>query len=203
MAAPEISGFGERRHAYPNEQLWRMNPTCHGGNTYAIMLGKSIAGLRVLDNMRVLDYLQTRPEVDQNRIGAMGISGGGMNTFFTTALDSRIKACVISGYFCDWRHSILNIFHCTCNFAPGLLNLGELSDLAGLIAPRPCLVENGTHDDIFPIEHVKQTVAKARGAWRIFGVPKNLQTDYFAGAHQIHGMVAYRFLKAHLTVNHK
>ena len=47
------------------------------------------------------------------------------------ALDPRIKACVISGYFCDWRHSVLAMNHCTCNFIPGLMELGELSDLAG------------------------------------------------------------------------
>jgi dienelactone hydrolase len=199
VAAPEISGFGERRHAYPNAHQWRLNATCHGASTYAIMLGKSIAGLRALDNMRVLDYLATRPEVDPDRIGAMGLSGGGTNTFFTTALDLRIKACVISGYFCDWRHSILDIFHCTCNFVPGVLNLGELSDLAALIAPRPCLIEHGTRDPIFPIEHVKKTVAKAKRAWKIFGMPENLQTDYFPGDHQIHGKEAYRFLRKHLT----
>src|SRR5207253_1121344 len=118
VAAPEISTFGERQHPYKNAHLWRLNPTCHGGNTYAIMLGKSIAGLRVLDNIRVIDYLLTRPEIDKQNIAAMGISGGGMNTFFTAAIDERIKASVISGYFCDWRHSILEIFHCTCNFVP-------------------------------------------------------------------------------------
>src|SRR4029079_552490 len=127
---------------------------------------------------RVVDYLQGRDDVDARNIGAMGISGGGMNVFFSAALDPRIKASVVSGYFCDWRHSILSIFHCTCNFVPGLLNLGELSDLAGLIAPRPLLVESGIRDDIFPIDAVKQTVAKASRAWKAFGANKEIATDY-------------------------
>src|SRR5688572_179179 len=165
VAAPEIATFGERSHTYPKAEEWRMTPTCHGGNAYAIMMGGSIAGMRVLENMRILDYLATRREVDSARIGAMGISGGGMNTFFTTAVDDRIKACVISGYFCEWRKSILDIFHCTCNYVPGLYKLGEFSDLAALIAPRPCLVEHGVRDPIFPIEAVRRTVKKARRAW--------------------------------------
>jgi dienelactone hydrolase len=198
VAAPEVSCFGERQHNYENAHLWRLQPTCHGGNTYAIMLGKSIAGLRVLDGLRVVDYLRTRDEVNPDAIGAMGISGGGMHTFFSTCMDERIKACVISGYFCDWRKSILSIFHCTCNFVPGLLTLGELSDLAALIAPRPLLVEHGTRDDIFPIEDVKRTVEKARRAWEVFGAAQNLATDYFEGRHRINGDLAYEFLAKHL-----
>jgi hypothetical protein len=132
----------------------------------------------------------------------MGISGGGMHTFFSTALDPRIRACVISGYFCDWRHSILGVHHCTCNFVPGLLNLGELSDLAGLIAPRPCLIESGTHDNIFPIGPVRQTIRCARRAWEAFGQGDNLQSDLFEGRHRIHGQRAYAFLREHLMREH-
>jgi dienelactone hydrolase len=199
VAAPEISCFGERQ--MQNVAKFRangMSATCHNVSTYAIMLGKSAAGMRVLDGMRVIDYLQTLNYIDANAFGAMGISGGGMHAFFSTALDPRIKACVISGYFCDWRHSILSIYHCSCNFVPGLLKLGELSDLAGLIAPRPCLVEHGIRDDIFPIESVRKTVAKAKCSWRLLGSESNLATDYFEGRHRINGPPAYEFLAKHL-----
>lgn len=201
VAAPEISCFGERQMSPQRVAAFRangMSGSCHNVATYAMMLGKSAAGLRALDALRIVDYLQTRDEIDSGNIGVMGISGGGMHTFFTAALDTRIKAAVVSGYFCDWRHSILSIYHCTCNFVPGLLNLGELSDLAGLIAPRPCLVEHGIRDEIFPIAHVKRTVEKARRAWKVFGEEDNLQTDYFEGRHRINGVVAYDFLAKHL-----
>jgi dienelactone hydrolase len=202
VAAPEISCFGERQM----ENVARfgavgMSGTCHNAATYAMMLGKSIAGLRVMDGLRVVDYLQSRPEVNRNSIGAMGISGGGMHAFFSTAIDRRIKTAVVSGYFCDWRDSILSLFHCTCNFVPGLLNLGELSDLAGLIAPRPVLVEHGVRDPIFPIAKVKATVAKAKRAWKVFGAEENFQTDYFEGRHRINGDVAYEFLAKHLGLS--
>ena len=196
VVAPEISCFGERQVDY---QLAVERPTtCHNIATFAMMLGGSAAGLRVWDGMRAVDYLTTLKEADLSRLGAMGISGGGMHAFFSTAMDERIRACVISGYFCDYRHSILAMNHCTCNFIPGLLQLGELSDLAGLIAPRPCLVENGSKDPIFPIEYVKPTVEQAREAWELFGVAGNLETDYFEGRHQISGRRAYAFLREKL-----
>ncbi len=199
VAAPEIACFGERASNYEHLKKPLEPTTCHNAGTYAMMLGKSLAGLRVWEGMRVLDYLETLGKsADMSRVGAMGISGGGMHTFFSTALDLRIRACVISGYFCDWRHSVLAMNHCTCNFVPGLMELGELNDLAGLIAPRPCLVENGMQDDIFPIQHVKKTVSNARRAWDVFGAGNELQSDYFEGRHSIGGGKAYDFLAAHL-----
>ena len=105
---------------------------------------------------------------------------------------------MVSGYFCDWRDSILSIFHCTCNFVPGLLKLGELSDLAGLIAPRPLMIEHGTRDHIFPIARVKAAEVRARRAWKAFGADESLETDYFEGRHRINGDAAYAFLGRHL-----
>ena len=148
--------------------------------------------------MRAVDYLATRPEADIARLGAMGISGGGAHTYFSTACDPRIRACVISGYFCDWRHSILTFHHCTCNYVPGLLAHGELSDFAGLIAPRPCLIEAGRRDTDFPIDAVRAAVERSRAAWRAFGAGDALALDEFDGRHQISGRLAYDFLARHL-----
>ena len=201
VAAPEIGCFGERRADYAalaGELSGPAPTTCHNAATYAIMLGGSVMGLRVWDGMRAVDYLATRPEADAARLGAMGISGGGAHAYFSTACDDRIRACVISGYFCDWRQSILTFAHCTCNFVPGLLRHGELSDFAGLIAPRPCLIEAGSRDTIFPIDGVRSTVDRARAAWRAFGAGGALATDYFDGRHRISGRLAYDFLARHL-----
>ena len=201
VAAPEISCFGERRADYSalaGELTGPAPTTCHNAATYAFMLGGSVMGLRVWDGMRAVDYLATRPEADVARLGAMGISGGGAHTYFSTACDDRIRACVVSGYFCDWRQSILTFHHCTCNFVPGLLGHGELSDFAGLIAPRPCLIEAGLRDTIFPIDGVRAAVERAKAAWRAFGAEDALATDEFDGRHQISGRLAYDFLARHL-----
>lgn len=197
VAVPEISGFGERQtdFSYLDREMGQEVPyTCHHMATLAFHLGGSAVGLRVLDSKRLVDYLETLPEADTHRLGAMGISGGGMATFFSTCLDPRVRACVVSGYFCPYRYSIFNMHHCTCNFVPGLHRFGEIYDMVGLIAPRPMLVEAGSRDPIFPIEHVKEAVAKAREVYSVFGAQEQVETDYFEGRHRISGRRAYDFL---------
>jgi hypothetical protein len=67
-------------------------------------------------------------------------------------------------------------------------------DLAGLIAPRPMLVESGSYDSIFPRKAVEQSVGRGRGVYKVFG-GQTIETDYFEGRHQISGEKAYVFLR--------
>jgi dienelactone hydrolase len=199
VAAPEVSCFGERQSDYSHlkTDLGQGWPgTCHNAATYAIMLGKSVLGMRVRDGLRLIDFLSGLPEADVSRLGVMGISGGGMLTFFHTALDERIKACVVSGYFSSFKDSILAMHHCTCNFAPGLLNIGEHTDIVGLIMPRPMLLEAGTRDGIFPIETVRSSVARAKEVCAILGgdPDRDVELDEFEGRHRISGRRSYDFL---------
>lgn len=202
VAAPEIACFGERQtdFSYLNTILGQPVPTsCHHAAMLAIHLGGSVAGLRVHDAKRLVDYLETRPEYDTSRLGAMGISGGGMLAFFSACLDPRIAACVVSGYYSTFRESILAMHHCPCNFVPGLHRFGEMYDLAGLIAPRPLLIEAGSRDPLFPIAAVRRSVARAREIYKVWGAEELIQTDYFEGRHRISGRVAYDFLWKHLA----
>ncbi len=197
VAAPEISCFGERvgDYSYLDPKIGQEPPyTCHHVASLAFHLGGSAAGLRVHDALKLVDYLQTRADVDIDRLGAMGISGGGMHTLFSTCVDIRIRAAVVSGYFCPWRYSIFGMHHCICNYVPGLYRFGEIYDLVGLAAPRLLLVEAGTRDPIFPIKGVEEAVAKAREVYDVFGAQEQLETDYFEGRHQISGARAYDFL---------
>jgi dienelactone hydrolase len=199
VAAPEIACFGERQNDFSNLSAGKVkNPipsSCANNAAWATMLGMSILGMRVRDSLRLTDYLQSISEIDGNRIGAMGISGGGMMTFFHAATDPRIKSSVVSGYFCGFRESILGMHHCPCNFVPGLLKLGDISDLVGLIAPRHLMIEAGDHDDIFPISSVKAQYEKARLVYQVWGKDANLKIDVFEGRHRINGKCAYRFLQ--------
>jgi dienelactone hydrolase len=201
VAAPEISCFGERRTDFSNLNTTIGSPipeTCDHTARLAFHLGGSVVGLRVLDAKRLIDYLETLPDLDTDSIGAMGISGGGMHTFFSTCLDTRIKACVISGYYSAFRDSIFAMHHCACNFVPGLAKFGEIYDLAGLIAPRPILIEAASYDPIFPIASVEKSIHKTRQVYRVFEAEQAVQADFFEGRHQIHGIPAYEFLAAQL-----
>ena len=197
VAAPEISCFGERGtdFSYLKPTFGQQAPTtCAHTAMLAFHLGGSVVGLRVHDGKRLIDYLESRQDVDTARLGAMGISGGGMHAFFSTCIDERIKACVVSGYYCTFRDSILAMHHCPCNFVPGLHKFGEIYDLVGLIAPRPLLIEAGSHDPIFPFEAVKKSVVKTQALYNLFDAQDQLETDYFEGRHQISGRRSYDFL---------
>ena len=202
VVAPEIFCFGERvtDFSYINKIIGQQEPgTCGHSSFLAFYFGKSVLGFRIFEMKILIDYLQRLPELDPNRIGAMGISGGGMLAFFLTALEQRIRACAISGYFCTFEHSIFAMNHCICNVVPGLHQFGEMYDIAGLIAPRPMLIEAGSRDPIFPIGAVQASVKKVKNIYEVFKCNQNLQTDYFEGRHQISGQKAFDFLKANLT----
>jgi len=203
VAAPEIACFGERQtdFSYLDTSIGQGVPTtCTHTAMLAFHLGGSVVGLRVYEGRRLVDYLETRSDVDASRLGAMGISGGGMHTFFSTCLDERIRACVVSGYYATFQDSILAMSHCACNFVPGLHRFGEMYDLVGLIAPRPLLVEAGTRDPIFPMPAVVRSVERAREVYRTFGIEDRIETDYFEGRHQISGRRAYDFLWEHVAL---
>jgi dienelactone hydrolase len=202
VAAPEISCFGERRtdFGYLNTVLGQPEPsTCENTAALATHLGGSVIGLRVRDGMRLVDYLSSLDGFDVDRLGAMGISGGGMHAFFSSCIDPRIRAVVVSGYFSSFEASILAMRHCPCNYVPGLAAFGEMADLSGLIAPRPLFVESGSHDPIFPVDAVRTGVAGAREVYRAFGAEDAVELGVFEGRHRIHGEEAFRFLQRHLT----
>ena len=88
----------------------------------------------------------------RHKIGCMGISGGGLVAAFTSILDERIKATVISGYTSTFKGSIMDRRHCLDNYIPGILEYTEMPDLIGLIAPRALFIEAGTADHLFPLD---------------------------------------------------
>jgi len=193
VIVPEQAGFGERRE----EEDAKKGPyqsSCWSLSTWALMLGKTTIGRRVWDAMRAIDYLQTRSDVKEDAIGMMGISGGGTTTLFTSALDERIKATVVSGYLNTFKDSILSIYHCIDNFVPGILKYGEMYDVASLIAPRALLVESGTKDDIFPIESAKYAYEKVKEVYRFLNAEDKIDSDFFEGRHEISGRKSYDFL---------
>ena len=83
----------------------------------------------------------------------------------------------------------------------GLHQFGEIYDLVGLIAPRPLLLESGSHDRIFPQNAVKEAVERTQKIYRMWDKPELLQTDYFEGRHQISGKLAYDFLKRNIVTD--
>ena len=169
--------------------------SCQPSSGAAFLLGHTMVGWRVYDAIRSYDYLSTRPDVDMERLGIMGISGGGTTSFYTAALDQRVKVAVVSGYFNTFKDSILSISHCIDNYIPNVLKYAEMYDIAGLIAPRALFVESGTEDTIFPIDATRSSYEYAKEIFKIFNAEDKLDIEIFEAGHSFYGIKAFQFLK--------
>ncbi len=195
--AIEPIGFGHRRDPAARKKGAGAS-SCMPAAGAALLLGQCMIGWRLWDIIRAVDYLETRADIDMQRLGLMGISGGGMMTLFGAALEPRIKACLVSGYYNTFRDSIFSIGHCIDNYVPGILGIAEMSDIAGLVAPRPMFVESGTRDPIFPIDATRRAYADAQAIWKVWGAEERLGLEAFEGDHQFSGKQGLPFLKKHL-----
>jgi dienelactone hydrolase len=117
--------------------------------------GFTWAGLIFWDDIRTVDYLASRPEVDANRIGCVGLSLGAWRANHLTALDERIKAgvavCWLSSFKELQSRNIINTVGLT-KLLPGLYRRLDMPDVVSLAAPRPLLCINGLKDGLFPVE---------------------------------------------------
>ncbi len=190
VLAIEPAGFGTRVSSRLGPHGW----SCEADAKSALMLGETLLGWRVGEAMRAVDVLLSFPDARPDRIAMMGISGGGTVSLWTAALDERVAATVVSGAFCPFEESILAIDHCLDNFVPGVLNLVDMPDLAGLIAPRRCFVESGTHDTIFPVSGFRKAVARAAAHFGAQSASSNFGHEVFEGEHRFHGVGAFAFL---------
>jgi plasmid stabilization system protein ParE len=191
--AIEPMAFGYRR----NELIAAKGPNetaCQPVAGSALLLGETMIGWRVWDVMRSIDWIATRPDLDSNRVGCMGISGGGTCTLFSAALDLRIKAAFVSGYLNTFRDSIMSVPHCIDNYVPGILNWAENYDVAGLIAPRPLFSEGGEQDPIFPVHATRESYARVKKVYEVFGAGSQVQQEIFEGRHVFHGVRGLPFL---------
>lgn len=144
----------------------------HEAGFALLPLGETIAGWMVWDSMRAIDYLLTLKDVDPDRIGVTGNSGGGLNTLFTAALESRVRVAVVVGYTFEFNNWLKYAgTHCTCTHLPGMFRGMEWFEIAGLIAPRPLLMLQGDRDGIFPISGARHAGRNAEAIYALVGRP--------------------------------
>lgn len=184
---PELVGFGDRKLKENQDVGSPGDNSCYMMASQLLLVGKTLAGLRIQECRRVIDYVETFDIIDSNKIGMMGISGGGLVTAFTSALDERLKATVVSGYTNTFKTSIMDRRHCLDNHFPSVLEHAEMPELIGLIVPRALFIEAGDEDHLFPVKYVEQAIDTLTEIYRNFEAGNNLDYHIFSGGHEISG----------------
>ena len=149
--------------------------------------GFTWAGVIFWDDIRSVDYLLTRAEVDKKRIGCVGLSVGGLRSCHLAALDDRIKAAVVVGWMASFptqlqRHVRHTIGH--TKLVPGLYRYMDYPDVASLALPSALLVINGSRDDLFNLEGVHASFEKLTACYRKAGVADRFRARLYDTPHE-------------------
>ncbi len=165
--------------------------------------GYTPAGVEAWNGVRAIDYLLTRREVDAERIGVTGISGGGAATFWIAAADPRVKVAVPVSGMADLESYVKNKIingHCDCMFLYNTYQW-DWTTIAALVAPRPMLFANSDNDPIFPMDANRRVIAKLRQVYELYG-KKDLVDEYVsAGGHAYRPdlrVAIFKFFNKHL-----
>ncbi|MBI1246423.1 prolyl oligopeptidase family serine peptidase [bacterium] len=182
---------GKHRGSYDDSGQWWTNR------------GYTPAGVETWNCVRAIDLLQARDDVDPERIGVTGRSGGGAYSWYIAALDDRIKVAVPVAGITDLEDHVVNGIvsgHCDCMYWVNTYQF-DYPLLPALIAPRPLMIANTDRDPIFPLLGVQRTHQAARKIYELYGKAPNLALTILPGLHadtQPLRVPAFYWLQMHL-----
>lgn len=183
VLAVDALGWGERSRpgfARDHQQALAAN---------LLNLGQSWAALIASEDLRALRWLRSQPEVDAQRVAALGFSMGGFRAWQLAALSQQLAACVASHWMCTREglmrpgghtlqgHSAFAMLH------PGLAAELDHPDVAALAAPRPLLMHAGADDPLFPLDAVSSALERLHAVWAAQGATAQLDTRLWPGGH--------------------
>ena len=176
---PDALCFGERQES--SEIFTAMN---------LFMMARTLNFKYILDISRLIDYLETRQEVDSSRIAVAGHSLGGQMAVWCAAYEPRIKAVLsncglakIAG-----KNSVISgsITHNFAFYLPGIISRGlDTKDIAGLVYPRPFFLSAGAEDVKFPIQGVAEIHAWLEQQYTHYRMQEKIITLRHVGGHMI------------------
>lgn len=206
VLAVDPLGQGERM-SYVNPKSgkldveWGVYEHSHAGLQCALA-GFNIARFFIHDAMRSIDYLCSRPEVDQDRIGVTGNSGGGTQTSYLMMADARIKAAIPCTFITAREHYLLTgqAHDAEQNLYGAFLEGLNYDDLLTAIAPKPVQL-GAVASDFFTIEGTLQSADRARKVYQLYGKVENFRLVVASGTHEYAALLreeTVRWFQRHL-----
>lgn len=165
---------GEHHGTYSKGKWWWMSR------------GYTPAGVEAWNGIRGVDYLVSRAEVDAERIGVTGRSGGGAYSWWVAALDERVKAAAPTAGITTLHNHVVDGAvegHCDCMFMVNTYRW-DYDKVAALVAPRPLLICNTDKDGIFPLDGVYAVYASTRRLYKALGAEAKIGLQIAEGPHK-------------------
>ena len=208
LLAGDAADWRDRPRTITNERIAAFHARASGSEE---LVGRTIqaagftwAGVMFWDDIRTVDYLVSRPEVDPRRIACVGLSVGGLRSGHLAALDDRIRAAVAVGWMTSFpaqleRHVKNTIGH--TKLVPGLYRSLDYPDVVSLAMPAALLVINGSKDALFEPTGVRRSFEKLQACYAKAGVPDRLRTRLYDTPHEFNAEMqaeAWSWLGKHL-----
>ncbi len=181
---------GWDRSKYSMDDVRSLNQRCRAKEATLVkaltLAGATWPGIVFWDDVRTVDYLVTRPEVDPRRLGCVGISMGGYRSMFLAALDSRIRAGCVVGFMAT-VHSLIRAHldtHSWVHFLPALHRSLDWPDVAALAAPRSLLVQQCSKDGLFPLAGMQESIQKIAAIYEQAGAKDKFTGRFYDVPHR-------------------
>jgi dienelactone hydrolase len=148
--------------------------------------GTTWPGVFLTEDQVALDILSNRKEVDPNRIGCGGLSGGGLRTVYLAGMDPRIKCAVCVGFMTTWKDLILNksVNHTWMTYTPLLPKYLDFPEILGLRVPLPTLVLNNNQDELYTLGEMKNADVILGNVYKKAGAPEKYKARFYDGPHK-------------------
>jgi len=174
----------------------------HSIAKYCNLLGTTLSGVVCYEDRVALNYLRTRPDVVPDKIGCLGLSGGGNRTALLQATHDALRAAVIVGLMSTYAELLSENTHHTWMFFPfGWSRYGDWPDLAACRAPSPLLVQYDEDDELFTLKGMQDAHERIAGHYQSLGAPEAYTGQFYPGPHKFDlemQAAAFAWLKAHL-----
>ena len=148
--------------------------------------GTTWPGVFLAEDMKALDILCSRNDVDDQKIGCAGLSGGGMRTVFSGGFDSRIKCAVCVGFMTTWKDFLLNksFNHTWMTYVPILANELDFPEILGLRVPLPTLVLNDNEDELYTLDEMKRADGILTEIYKKAEAMDKYRCSFYPGPHK-------------------